>query len=584
MKLAFLCPLVATTLAASTFAQGMASGPAAEKGARPSANEPKAASFSLERSAEQIDRAAVKWTRQHKCGSCHTNYPFLMARPMLREFASPALLEVRAFFEKRVAHWGDPEAEAKPRWDAEVVSTAAALAINDAATTGALHPLTRKALDRVWTLQKPNGGWEWLKCGWPPLEHDDYYGALVVALGAGHAPDGYARGSLAQEGIERMRGYFRKTPPPDLHHQTVLLWASTRLEGIMDSEQKEATIRALRALQRSDGGWCLPSLGHWKRRDGKPNDPGSPSDGYATGLVVFVLREAGVPASDPAIGRGVSWLKANQRVSGRWFTRSLNDDKDHYIADAGTCYAVMALRRCESAAASARVRAAQAGQTDEARIVRVAFIQEPQARARSFKDWGDVVDPDGDCQIAVKGGKLSIGLPGTLYDLGVEVGQVNAPRVLRDVEGDFVAEVKVEGKFEPGGKCTRPGGFPYNGAGLLLWNDQNNYLRLERAAILRDGKLIPYVNFEERSNRRPSGGGASIPNEPVSLRLARRGSEITASVSTDGRSWHQLKTFTVRYPARVKVGVAAVNSASRPFEAEFEGFRVVAGSRPGRRS
>jgi len=63
-----------------------------------------------------------------------------------------------------------------------------------------------------------------------------------------------------------------------------------------------------------------------------------------------------VPAADPAIQRGLDWLKANQRASGRWFTRSLNDDKDHYITDAGTCYAVMALRRCEPASQPAERR------------------------------------------------------------------------------------------------------------------------------------------------------------------------------------------------------------------------------------
>ena len=65
----------------------------------------------------------------------------------------------------------------------------------------------------------------------------------------------------------------------------------------------------------TEAGACRP-WGTWKRRDGKPNDPASPSDGYATGLVVFVLREAGVPAADPAIQRGLAWLKANQRASG----------------------------------------------------------------------------------------------------------------------------------------------------------------------------------------------------------------------------------------------------------------------------
>ncbi len=316
---------------------------------RPTANsaaEPLAPAASMARAAAFLDDVAVSWTREHQCGTCHTNYPYLMARPTLKDADAPAMVEVRRFFEERVAHWDDEEKAARPRWDAEVVATATALALNDAAATGRLHPLTRKALDRTWTLQKPAGGFDWLKCGWPPYEHDDYYGAVVAAIGAGHAPDGYATSPAAQTGLTRLRDYFTKNPPPDLHHATMLLWAATRLDGLMNDEQRQATIGRLRSLQRPDGGWNLPSLGSWKRRDGTPNDPESPSDGYATGLAVFVLRRAGVPAADPAIRRGVAWLLSHQRASGRWFTRSVNNDKHHYIANAGTAFAVLALEAC----------------------------------------------------------------------------------------------------------------------------------------------------------------------------------------------------------------------------------------------
>ncbi|MGO9112367.1 MAG: hypothetical protein ACLP9L_24315 [Thermoguttaceae bacterium] len=200
--------LLVAAQTASPPARDMASPRTQEKLSRPSADEPIAKEFSLKRWVALIDSAALQWTRQHNCGSCHTNYPY---------------------------------------------------------------------------------------------------------------------------------------------HQTMLLWAATWLDGLMDSDQKAATVRSLWALQRADGGWCLPSLGQWKRRNGQPNDPGSPSDGCATGLIVFVLREAGVPATDPAIQRGIAWLKSHQRASGRWFTRSLNDDEDHYITDVGTCLAVMSLRRCASA-------------------------------------------------------------------------------------------------------------------------------------------------------------------------------------------------------------------------------------------
>jgi squalene-hopene/tetraprenyl-beta-curcumene cyclase len=301
----------------------------------------------MERAAAYLDQVAVNWTRRHRCGTCHTNYPYLVARPVLKEPAGGAIAEVRHFFEERVAHWDDPGPAAKPKSDAEVIATATALALNDAATTGKLHPRTRTAIDRAWTLQKPGGGFDWPKCDWPPYEYDDYFGALVAAVGAGHAPDDYASSPAAQAGLKRLRGYFAKNPPPNLHHQVWLLWASTRLDDLMTAEERSRTIAQLRELQRADGGWNLPSLGGWKRRDGTPNDPGAPSDGYATGLAIFVLRQAGVPAADPGLRRGIAWLRSHQRASGRWFTRSLNNDQDHYIANAGTAFAVLALKACE---------------------------------------------------------------------------------------------------------------------------------------------------------------------------------------------------------------------------------------------
>ena len=68
-------------------------------------------------------------------------------------------------------------------------------------------------------------------------------------------------------------------------------------------------------------GSSLPSLGDWKRRDGTTNDSAAPSDGYATRFWSSSICQAGVPASDSAVRRGVAWLLSNQRASGRWFTR-----------------------------------------------------------------------------------------------------------------------------------------------------------------------------------------------------------------------------------------------------------------------
>ena len=71
------------------------------------------------------------------------------------------------------------------------------------------------------------------------------------------------------------------------------------------------------------------------------------SDGYATGLTVYVLRQAGVPVDDPRMKRGITWLKNQQRESGRWFTPSQGWHTQHYISNAGTAFAIMALHACD---------------------------------------------------------------------------------------------------------------------------------------------------------------------------------------------------------------------------------------------
>ncbi len=309
--------------------------------------EPLAKEYSLERGVRYLDRVALKWTNEKKCGSCHTNYAYLMTRPAVKEVESPEVEQVRSFFQGRVAGWDKDDKDAKPKYPAEVVSTAAALAMSDAEISGKLQPITREALDRMWTIQKADGAWDWVKCNWAPFELDDYYGAIVAAVAVGYAPENYKDAESAKVGIAKLKSYLAKTPAPDMHHKTFLLWASTKLEGLMDSPTQAQTVKDLLALQRADGGWNLPSLGEWKRHDGSDNDKNGESDGYATGLAVFVLHEAGMKSDSEPIRRGLDWLKTHQRQSGRWFTRSLNDEETHYITHAGTGFALRAIAACK---------------------------------------------------------------------------------------------------------------------------------------------------------------------------------------------------------------------------------------------
>jgi squalene-hopene/tetraprenyl-beta-curcumene cyclase len=309
-------------------------------------DEPTRKEASIPMARKYLDHASLAWTTKRECATCHTNVPHLMASAALGP-ATEAEKKVRAFFEQRVAGWKREKGKRKPHSDADTVTVAAALSFHDAGRGGKLSEVTRRALDRIWETQEASGAWEWIKCEWPPLEHDDYYGAVLAALAVGHAPGDYTSTEKAKAGLAKLRAYFQKTPPPSLHHQALLLWASTKLDGLMSKDERAATVKKLCEAQKRDGGWSLPTLGEWKGYDGRDNDISAPSDGYATGVTVFVLRQAGVARDDPAVNRGAGWLRANQRESGRWFTQSLNTDNYHYISNAGTAFAVLALKACE---------------------------------------------------------------------------------------------------------------------------------------------------------------------------------------------------------------------------------------------
>src|SRR4051812_14129390 len=79
-----------------------------------------------------------------------------------------------------------------------------------------------------------------------------------------------------------------------------------------------------------------------------------------------------------------------------------------------------------------------------------------QGQGQAVKGWGVVSDPDGDCTLKEANGKLTITVPPTLHDLNPRSGKLNAPRVTREIEGDFVVQVKVSGAFRPGEKSTAP--------------------------------------------------------------------------------------------------------------------------------
>lgn len=149
---------------------------------------------------------------------------------------------------------------------------------------------------------------------------------------------------------------------------------------------------------------------------------------------------------------------------------------------------------------------------------------------------------------------------------------------MREIQGDFVATVRVTGEFKPGPKSMNPKSIPFQGAGFLLWSDSDNNVRIERISMLRGNKYVTGVSFEEREGGYSGASHTELfkPGDCY-LKMERKGNKITGSMSYDGKTWKSLKPIDTLWPAKIKIGLTAVTTSSKPFEVKFDSFEVKQG-------
>jgi squalene-hopene/tetraprenyl-beta-curcumene cyclase len=309
--------------------------------------------------------------RDHEtfCVSCHTALPYGLARSTLRgalheSGPSPAEQKLIDNVTKRVRMWREVEPfypdqrnglpKTSESRGAESILNAVILAGRDA-TAGVLSDDARTAFANMWALQMRNGdlsgAWAWLNFKYEPWEApgSPYFGAALAAVAVGTAPGGYASSAGIQDNLRLLKTYFTKQfDQQNLFNRLMVLWASTKVEGLITTEQRDSIVADAIASQNADGGWSTASLGHFQRVDGTPLETGT--DGYATGLTTFVLEQAAGPATRPHVQRGLQWLTAHQeKQTGRWLASSLNKKRDprsdpgEFMNDAATAFAVLAL-------------------------------------------------------------------------------------------------------------------------------------------------------------------------------------------------------------------------------------------------
>jgi hypothetical protein len=337
-----------------------------------------AAAWNPEAAASYLDHRATKWmnwseaAREHGtvCISCHTALPYALARTdlgrVLHETA-PSVPQRRLLADvlQRVQEWPQLPPYYKDMAVASrgTESVLNALILADAdAHQGHLRPATLAAFEDMWATQQTSGAdagsWPWIRFDNEPWEAFDsaYYGATLAALAVGSAPQDYRLRPSIQEKIGLLRDYLaRASPDQTLLNRIDLLWAARGLPGLIEPATTQRILGEIWALQRPDGGWSVHSLmPRWSRRDGTA--PSERSDGYATGLIALVLQQSGVSASDERIERALSWLQKHQSFwTGGWSAESPNQHRGlmgqahHFMDDAATAFAVLALSAAEAA-------------------------------------------------------------------------------------------------------------------------------------------------------------------------------------------------------------------------------------------
>jgi squalene-hopene/tetraprenyl-beta-curcumene cyclase len=335
--------------------------------------------------AKYLDERATSWlafsgadrgegATRASCLSCHTSFPYVLARPVLRKLGGTTPIsepekKLLSQAQKRLENWktldtkpyrlfyDSNERKKKESWGTEAVLNAVTFAFADR-YQGRPTPsgVTKQAFANLWRAQllegDQKGAWNWLNFGLEPWESDGagYYGAALAAVAIGTAP-GYYRPGADKEidgRVRLLRDYLKnKLPTQNLYNRAFGLWASAGLEQVLTAEDRQKIIGQLLHKQQPDGGWRLASLGTFARNDGT-TEP-TISDGYATALVIHVLQTAGVPKRDARVAKGLTWLKSHQSATGAWSGISLNKERDpnthvgKFMSDAATAYAVLAL-------------------------------------------------------------------------------------------------------------------------------------------------------------------------------------------------------------------------------------------------
>jgi hypothetical protein len=198
--------------------------------------------------------------------------------------------------------------------------------------------------------------------------------------------------------------------------------------------------------------------------------------------------------------------------------------------------------------------------------------------------WGETLDPEKDCKVDTDGSHLVIRIPGTPHQFTplAETTNSKAPRVRREVVGDFDARVKVVSVTPPGENAE---GVLMTSGGIFMGTDDNTFITISRYTTRgRNGPgLSPQFLSQQRTADTATSELKDQPAEavgkPVFVRLVREGRKVTTFTGLDGETWTVHVTRTFDWPEKVFLGVFTSHAVNHAVEGVFEDFRI---AKPGK--
>ena len=325
---------------------------------------------------DYLDARASTWSQWNsssrdsgatRCVACHTGMYYALARRPLGKALGEENLSTqeenlinnvkrRATDQDRQLYYEMSDLKKSQSKGTEAVINSLILSLRDRQSRHeTLSDETAAAFAEVWSSQVNGDGAEagslpWLDFRLEPWESAKarYYGASLAAIALGNTPDSYQQSADIGESKQRLFDYLKTNfDGATLHGKVYAYWAHLSCDNVLTDDQVNALIVKLDEKQSEDsGGWALKDL---LGSDGDDQTV----DGYATGLITFVLLKSGQTPEAIDTAKALQWLKQTQMDDGSWPAKSVNRNRNpdshtgKFMRDAATAFAVLALLESE---------------------------------------------------------------------------------------------------------------------------------------------------------------------------------------------------------------------------------------------